>query len=102
MLKDAQMYKQIGLYEQKVDVYDGDNCEQHKPQWWGFMDGDDGPELGIEDPLEFSLECFPPGTKIVVSVPMCPECELDRACAYDDGVCVCGYDWKNWDEAEYS
>jgi hypothetical protein len=88
-------YEEIMRAELKVDVYDGPNCDQHKKYWNAYAEGDKQDDDFSED-INLSLKQFPPGTKIVVSVPLCPECYLSAE------LCDCGFDWKNWVEEQYS
>lgn len=82
--------------ELKVNCYDGDNCDQHKKYWNSFAEGDKQDDDMSEKDLTLNLDQFPPGTKVVISVPECPECEMDVES------CDCGFDWKNWVEEQYS
>lgn len=101
---DAEQFKDIMWAEKKVDVYSGDNCDEHKPFWWGYAEGDkqDG---DIDDPLTLSLSQFPAGTKITISVPICPNCDLDRDFTNKTAtpeMCECGFNWKGRDDEKYS
>jgi len=104
--------------EMKPDVYSGDSCEQHRPNWYSYADGD---KQGGDDGNELSLnaEAFPPGTKIVVSEPVCPSCGETPGRSFEpeeimpehgDGKpfkeflwrCGCDYDWRGLASNEYS
>jgi len=96
------------------DVYDGPKCDQVKPQWRVVAEGDkDGPD----DQQELQLNCrhFPPGTKVTVSVPCCPnpKCGMSiKIFGFDPprtdedewkvGKCESGFDWKDWMEGQYT
>jgi hypothetical protein len=81
--------------ELKVDLYDGPNCDQHRLYWDGYADGDkDGGPIGTTLTLEAAT--FPPGTKIRISVPICPKC------GETSETCECGFDWKQWAENKYA
>ena len=87
--------REIMWAELKVDVYDGPSCDQHRKYWNARCDGDMGDE-STPDPILLDVQFFPPGTKVTVLVPVCPECGMDS------GDCGCGYDWKAWVEQQYS
>lgn len=85
------------------DVYDGPNCDQHRPRWMCSAEDDmDGPsECGLEDgSIAFDPKTFPAGTRIIVKVPMCPKCE--KPAYHDEKACDCGFDWHEWAGQEFS
>lgn len=88
-------YQEIGWAELKVDVYGGPDCDQHIKKWNAFFEGDMEDDTS-ESPIILNCEHFPPGTKVVIKVPVCPMCEIQRE------LCECGFDWHNWDEERYS
>lgn len=94
-------YIEVMWAEQAPDVYDGPNCDQHRPDWRTNELGSKSPDEGGMDVLTLKAEHFPAGTKIVISVPQCPECG-DDAQSQHDGKCVCGFDWKGWTNDQYS
>jgi hypothetical protein len=77
------------------DVYGGENCDEHIPGWTAYfhgdMDGDGGSPC-----LELAAKTFPPGTRVIVQMPVCPECDEIQE------FCDCGFDWKEWASNEYS
>ena len=89
----------------RPDLYDGDECDQVKPQWYSEMDGDMCPEEGLEV-IDYAAIVFPPGTKITISVPCCPKCgtpsENISDCGGFIGGSACDFDWKNWMNEKYS
>lgn len=99
--------------EVKVDCYSGENCDQHRKYFDMYCDGDmEGGENG-EDQIVIDLAQLPPGAKITVQYPVCPECGTARedSMQFVEGVykivghpdmCQCGFDWKNWAEEEYA
>lgn len=91
--------QEIGWAEMKPDTYGGDDGETHIPGWDAHFDGDMDGEYNLEE-LQLSAQHFPPGTKVVISVPSCPEC--DTASEVGEDQCQCGFDWKQWTEGEYS
>ena len=60
--------------EQAPYIYDGPNCDQHRPDWRTNEAGSGETDSGGEDLVQLKADCFPAGTKIVISVPLCPEC----------------------------
>src|ERR1044072_6393220 len=95
--------------EMKPDMYDGAGGDQMRPRWWCYADGDkDG---DFEDkPLSLDAGLYPPGTKITIEEPTCPQCEETRQPNYKDGKylpgfvpkCPGGFDWEAWLANEYS
>ena len=73
------------------------NHDDGEREWKGWGVGDmDGPHgLGVGESVILDPATFPPGTKIAITVPVCPECEDPVEC------CVCGFDWKTWAEEQY-
>ena len=96
-------YHEIMRAQQAPDVYDGPECDQHRPRWVGSAEGDMDGDGEISDVLELVARTFPPGTKVAVSVPVCPDCETP-ADAHSDQTdkCECGFDWKEWATNEFS
>ncbi|WIX32530.1 hypothetical protein QO259_17225 [Salinicola sp. JS01] len=92
-------YQETMWAEMKPDIYGGESCDQHVPAWECKAEGDMDVERGLKD-IEFSASAFPPGTKIVVSLPCCPDCGLDAGFS-QNGACECGFDWKAWAEERY-
>lgn len=91
------------------DMYDGPECDQMRPRWWCYADGDkDGDHQ--DGPLELDAKMFPPGTIVRVLEPMCPQCDETRSPNYKDGKylpgfvpkCRCGFDWEAWVANEFS
>lgn len=91
-------FRQVIYWEQKPDVYAGEKCDEVRPRFWGYADGDmDG---GFDDKIELMPDRFPAGTKIIVQVPCCPDCDQDAdMCKSDDS---CDFDWDGWVQNEYS
>ena len=92
-------YHEIMWAEQSPDIYAGPNCDDVKPGWKCFAEGDKGQEMGLAE-LELSAQHFHPGTKVIVMEPMCPECQqIASMCRYDK---YCDFDWDFWVDCEYS
>ena len=96
----------------KLDVYAGDKCDESRPQWEAYHDGDMDGDTNNDD-LILGVSYFPPGTKVSVAIPECPNCTLPRmtlASHKEDGSvsisheakCECGFDWLAWEQNEFS
>lgn len=106
-------YHAVMTAEMHPDMYAGDNCDQVRPRWEGYCDGDkEGGEF--DGPIILDPTYFPPGTKVTVEVPICPECgePADVSWSLGEGGtqspgghvenCECGFDWRVWTENEFS
>lgn len=89
-------YEEIANIEIKVDCYDGPNFDQLKKYWWAHFEGDMDADTTSSEIFELYLKSFPPGTKIKIEVPICPECDMIQE------FCDCGFDWEKWIIGEYS
>ncbi len=99
---DDLEYRDQMWFEQKPNVYGGDNLDEHIPQWWGYAAGDKQDDM-THDHLVFRSEDFPPGTKIIVKEPLCPKCnEVYANCMVRGRDGDCNFDWKSWAEGQYS
>lgn len=104
-------YAEIAWAEMKPYVYGGEQCDQIIPKWYGWFDGDmDG---DYSDSFDLDAKGFPPGTKITISVPVCPNCQEKsdhsmfnnfpkEGTNFQELKCDCGFDWTNWTYDEYS
>ncbi|WP_029066529.1 hypothetical protein [Labrenzia sp. DG1229] len=92
---------------QAPDIYDGPKCDQHRPQWTGSAEGDqDGPEP-IGETIELAANTFPPGTRVTIEEPECPECgmvptHMNKPGQSGNWECDCDFDWKNWADEQFS
>lgn len=85
--------------ELAVDVYDGETCDQHRPYWKGWGEGDKDAASEIGDTIELSIAKFRPGTQVFIYEPVCPQCEQARELCEGDQ--DCDYDWRERDEIHY-
>lgn len=91
------------------DMYDGPECDQMRPRWRCYADGDKD-SVHQEEPLTLDAKLFPPGTRVTVEEPVCPSCDETREPNYKDGKylpgfvakCRCGFDWEAWVANEFS
>lgn len=89
---------------QAPDVYGGKNCDQHEPRWIGSADGDkdgDGP-VGVEGVLKLDATTFPPGTKVTVHEPECPQCHTVPSWTGNRWECECNFDWHAFAENRFA
>ena len=111
-------YRETMWGEMKPYVYGGESCEEHLPNWHTYASGDkqDGDEGTL---IEFNAATFPPGTKIVVSEPVCPHCgevpsrstekikierDFGEGEPFEEYVWTCceAMNWRAWANDEYS
>lgn len=94
----------IARFEMKPDCYGGERFNEHIPKWWGYSEGDKQDDTS-EAPLRFDPKDYPPGTKIVLTEPLCPKCgECYQNCmvrGYGNQD-ECNFDWNQWAEEQYA
>lgn len=84
--------------EMKPDCYGGDSCDQLIPRWAGFAEGDMDSDVSTDD-FVLDPKLFPPGTKISITVPLCPMChQVPELCQHDE---FCNFDWLDWTYGQY-
>jgi hypothetical protein len=109
MTDEKETHRETMWAEMKPDLYGGKNCDKLVPQWSCYAEGDKDGEDGLTA-LELAARTFPPGTKVVVSEPLCPDCGQVRCPKFPTpargaiyaGPCECGFDWDAWVESQYS
>ena len=80
--------------------------EEIEFEWDMKTDGDFDSEK--EKVLTLDAKQFPPGTRIIIEVPECPECSLPSEYCFIGGFepeseCPdCDFDWKEWTLNKYS
>lgn len=99
--------------EVKADVYGGENLDQVTKHFEIFCDGDMDSDSNERD-IVIKLADLPPGAKISVEYPCCPECGSAREDEFErlqgaslriighKSKCGCGFDWEEWVQNEYS
>jgi hypothetical protein len=107
-MSDKSKLRETMWAEMTPDCYGGATCDKIVPRWYAHADGDrDG---DYEGTLKLASRTFPPGTKIVISEPLCPKCEALREPIYPtpkrgplySGKCECGFDWDEWTLEQFS
>lgn len=87
--------QEVAWSERTAYCYGGETCDQIEPRWDGYWDGDKEGEENSDD-IVLDPKTFPPGTRVTVSFPTCPECsEIQETCE-------CGFDWDKWVLDTYS
>lgn len=81
--------------EVKADCYGGESCEEIS-HYWNVYCADDKQDDSSKEPIVLDPKLFPPGTKITVTMPDCPDCDMIVE------LCDCGFDWKEWVLNKYS
>lgn len=112
-MADEMRYHAVMTAELRPDVYAGDGCDEVRARWEGYCDGDkEGGE--IDGDIKLDPTMFPPGTKVTVEAPCCPECgapaEVKWSMQDNGGLivadhvadCECGFDWHAWTLDEFS
>jgi hypothetical protein len=102
-------YRATQWAEMKPDVYAGDSCDQVEPRWEVSSEGDMGGSDTLET-VELDARTFPPGTKITIEEPVCPQCgdlpepifPIPEGGPLYAGPCSCGFDWDAWTRDQYS
>ena len=97
-------YREEMWAKQAPDVYAGSECADIQPRW--ALDHGKG---GVDHVSEIKLNPshFPAGTKITISVPECPNCQVPADFNHDPNSgktknCLCGFDWPAWTFDEFS
>lgn len=91
-------FRQTMWAEMSPDLYDGETCDQLRPRWHGFAEGD--MDSDHSDVLTLDSKHFPPGTKVLVLEPECPKCEqIPDLCRSAES---CDFDWDSWVQDKYS
>jgi hypothetical protein len=98
--------------EVKPDCYDGETCDQIKNRFETYCEGDKDSDTHRDD-LVIRVDELPPGAKVLVQYPCCPDCGLTRETLreFKDGCwpivghaekCSCGFDWTEWVYDQYA
>lgn len=102
------MKHKVTMWANQVpDCYGGNTYDKVIPRWHCFAFGDKDSDYQY-GPLELDAKCFPPGTKITIEEPTCPQCGELRFPIFPqtgptyEAKCKCGFDWEAWVIAEFS
>lgn len=106
-------HKTIMEAEVKADCYSGENCDEVRKYFEMYCSGDMDSDRSTDD-ITIALKDLPPGAKVTVEYPCCPDCGQER---FDNLVfagggcmeirgheseCDCGFDWEQWVLERYS
>ena len=94
-MKQVTQYREIMRATRKADCYSGPGCDEIRPLWNVYAEGDKQDDT-INEALQLAPDTFPAGTRVTVEIPVCPNCDDDAEC------CSCGFDWKAWTLEQYS
>lgn len=104
-----EKYQEVMWAENAPDVYSGAKCDQIGPSRWKCSSLGDRGESDFETTIRLAARIFPPGTKVVISEPVCPQCgehreptTLPTGKITFDAKCECGFDWDEWTKEKYS
>jgi len=95
-------------YRMEPDCYDGERSDQMRPTWITSYPKEGDENIGATLDLKLSAPEFPPGTRIIIQVPMCPNCTIPADYGAQDFSgrewpdCECGFSWEKWAESQYS
>jgi len=93
-------YIELKRMRMEPDIYTGPNCDEHRPRWITSAEKEGDGELTGDIVLDPSL--FPPGTRVIIEIPVCPKCGEDYELCNSEIDRDCDFDWKQWVESEYS
>lgn len=99
-------------FTMEPDMYGGKECDELVPRWRCYAEGDKDSDHQHE-PLSLDPRLYPPGTKITIVEPVCPDCGELRGVNFPkpdkpdalpafDAKCDCGFDWEEWTANEFS
>ena len=92
-------FRTIQQARMEPDLYAGNLCDEIRPRWIADVEKEGPTE--IDGNIELDPSAYPPGTRILIQVPECPDCGIDAEFA-TDGKCECGFDWNAWRDGQYS
>ena len=92
-------FRTIQEARMEPDLYAGNLCDEVRPRWMSYDEKEGQTE--IDGNIELDPSTFPPGTRILIQVPECPECGLNAEFA-TSGKCDCGFNWNAWRDNQYS
>lgn len=103
------IYVERQTFRQEPDCYDGKTCDRHRPRWMTSYPKEGDEEDGEVLKLEIDAKTMPPGSRVTIEVPCCPNCGEPADMFHDSlekvkewPACRCGFSWKNWVEDNFS
>lgn len=96
-------YFERQIFRQEPDCYSGPGYDQLRPRWMTSYPKEGDEEDGETLKLEIPAAMMPPGSRIKIEVPCCPECGEPADMNGEDGdphpewpACHCGFSWAQW------
>ena len=101
---------EVQTFRQEPDCYDGKSCDLHRPRWMTSYPKEGDQEEGDVLKLEMPANKYPPGTRVTIELPSCPNCGDGADTWTEIGMkeyrewpnCKCGFSWKKWVEANFA
>lgn len=91
----------------KADCYGGDDCDIIVHTWNVYGEGDKE-DADLSGEIVLNPRHFPPGTRVTIEQPVCPECGDPRFIDTTDpenpcfpSNCDCGFDWDVWTRSRF-
>ena len=96
-----------------ADVYAGPKCDEiGEHSFWVYCDGATDSSTDHQD-ITLKASQLPPGARIRVEYPCCPECGMIRQEIREckdgkyyfvgfESKCICDFDWEEWVKNEFS
>lgn len=96
-------------WHQEPYCYDGPGCDKQRPRWMTSYPKEGKQEEGKVLKLEIPAESLPPGSRVTIEIPCCPECgdPADINTDWNETYtvwpsCKCGFSWENWVNENFS
>lgn len=105
----AEFLQEVMRSEVKVDIY----TDERPKTFESYCDGDMGSSTHSED-IVIKLVELPPGAKVSVEFPCCPDCGQVRFDVFEsrsdgivgvvghENVCDCGFNWLDWEDERFT
>ena len=95
-------------FHQKPDCYDGATCDKLRPRWMTSYPKHGNEEDGEVLRIEMHARDYPPGTRVIIEVPVCPKCGdpgdfvQPKTRRRKWPRCDCGFSWAKWAVEQFS
>lgn len=101
-------YHESQSFRNEPDCYDGAKGNLLRPRWMTSYPKEGDEEDGEVLELKIDARRVPPGTRVTIEIPCCPECgevadmrePKGRARKWPN--CQCGFSWSKWAQEEYA
>lgn len=100
--------KKLLSFVERQTFWMAPDCDEDRPRWMTSYPKEGNEEDGETLKLEIPAHLMPPGSRVTIEVPVCPECgdpadmnEPSRGEKKFWPKCECGFDWnkcaqENW------